>query len=485
MMGSMRDPSTGWNLEATYATLPAALYDRQLPIPVREPRMAWVNAPWAESLGVDATLLASPAGAAWFTNGPLPPGAMPLAQAYAGHQFGGFNVLGDGRALLLGEQIAPDGRRWDIHLKGSGPTRFARRGDGRAALGPMLREVLISEALHAQGIPTTRCLAVVATGESILRQEGPLPGAVLVRTAASHLRVGTLQFAGVLGRRDVLEALVAYAVDRHVPADRRTDHPARDLLTHLIEGQTALVAQWMAAGFIHGVMNTDNMTLSGESIDFGPCAFVDAYDHGAVFSSIDHQGRYAFANQPRIAHWNIARAAEALLPLLGADEAQAVEVARGLLDTVPMRFAHHHTAVFRRRLGLRDAQDGDVDLIDAWNAQRHAQETDHAASWLDLLRIARGQAPLVLTGPAWDAWLERWRQRQPAVDLLAAVTPRVQARNHRVEEALDAAIRGAWEPFHCLLAVLQKPYEDSPEAEALNEPPPPEVAACHQTFCGT
>ena len=485
MLESMRDPDTGWHLEATYADLPAEFYDRQLPVPVRDPQMVWVNEPWANDLGLLVPPLTCSTGAAWFTNGPLPPGAVPLAQAYAGHQFGGFNVLGDGRALLLGEQIAPDGRRWDIHLKGSGPTRYARRGDGRAALGPMLREVLISEAMHALGIPTTRSLAVVATGEPVWRQEGPLPGAVLVRTAASHLRVGTLQLAGALDSPNLLEALVTYAVARHVPPDQRTDRPALDLLDHLIEVQTSLVAAWMAVGFVHGVMNTDNTTLSGETIDYGPCAFVDGYDHGTVFSSIDRQGRYAYANQPRIIHWNIARAAEALLPLLATDQEQALAVARDRLDRVPIRYAAHHLATFRRRLGLTTEAEDDADLVAAWTAELHAHTTDLPLAWLDLLRLARGQAPQVLTGPAWEAWLLRWRARRPDPDLLAAATPRISPRNHRVEEALTAAVTGDWEPWNRLLAALQRPYEDLAEHADLNHPPAPEVAACHRTFCGT
>lgn len=485
-----RDDS-GWLLESSYAELPSPLFDGQVPVPVRAPKVVVVNEPLARDLGLDPARIAGDEGAAWFSGAALPPGARPLAQAYAGHQFGHFTMLGDGRALLLGEQISLDGRRWDVHLKGSGRTRFSRRGDGRAALGPMLREYLISEAMHALGIPTSRSLAVLTTGETVHRGD-ELPGAILVRIAASHLRVGTVQYAAALDRREVLAALVDHAVARHVPANRRRGNAALDLLDAVGAAQADLIAAWMAAGFVHGVMNTDNMALSGETIDYGPCAFLDRYEPAAVFSSIDEGGRYAFANQPVIAQWNLARLAEALLPLIDPLPDRAKALAHERVVGFAALHRDRRLAQQRRRLGLVDADAADGDLAEAFLGLLAAQGLDHTQAWLDLLAIARGGEPRHGSDPAWDAWVARWQARrrrdgsEPAsTALLESATPRLIPRNHRVEEALAAACADDWAPWNRLLAALRRPYDDGPDQRELGQPPPPGAMDGYCTFCGT
>ena len=343
--------NAGWRFDNSYARLPDQLFTPATPTAIRSPAVVIVNAPLAAELGLDADVLRE-AGAAVFAGNALPPGAEPIAQAYAGHQFGHFTNLGDGRAILLGEQLAPDGRRVDLQLKGAGRTRYSRSGDGRAALGPMLREYIISEGMHALGIPTTRSLAVAATGEAVLRAT-PLPGAVLTRVAASHIRVGTFQYAAAVDGPPLLALLLDHAIGRHDPALAVADDRAAAFLDAVVERQAALIARWMLVGFVHGVMNTDNMAVSGETIDYGPCAFLDAYDPATVFSSIDRHGRYAYANQPAIAHWNLARLAESLLPLLRGGEEAALETARGAIDTFRGRFDRHYLAgarAKRRRL---------------------------------------------------------------------------------------------------------------------------------------
>ncbi|MEY3273315.1 MAG: hypothetical protein RLZZ341_2216 [Pseudomonadota bacterium] len=469
------------------------------PVPVAAPRLLVLNEPLAAELGLDAAALRGPAGAAVFAGNQVPEGAEPVAQAYAGHQFGGFSPqLGDGRALLLGEVIDRAGRRRDIALKGSGRTPFSRGGDGRAAVGPMLREVLVGEAMHALGVPTTRALAVAATGEWVLRDER-LPGAVLARVAASHLRVGTFQFFAARGDTARVRQLLAYAVARHDPdlAALPEDQQARRFLERVARRQAALLAQWMGLGFIHGVMNTDNMTISGETIDYGPCAFMEAYDPGTVFSSIDHQGRYAYANQPAIARWNLARLAETLLPLLHADADAAVAEATVVVDAFPGWYQAEWLAVWRAKLGLAEdgAQDeGDTRLAEAWLRllQEHAVDFTQAARAL-APAAAGDEAPLRALfaasdgGPAGiDAWLPRWRARglREAAALRAA-NPRVIPRNHRVEEALAAATAGDLAPFEALLAALRRPFDDDPALDRYAEPAPAAVTAAYQTFCGT
>ncbi|NBU41829.1 MAG: YdiU family protein, partial [Planctomycetia bacterium] len=377
--------AAGWRFDNSYARLPDPFFSRTTPEPVRAPALVAFNEPLAADLGLDAAALGGSA-AAVFAGNDVPPGAEPLAQAYAGHQFGHFTNLGDGRAILLGEHVAPDGRRFDIQLKGSGRTPYSRNGDGRAALGPMLREYLVSEGMHALGIPTTRSLAVAATGEAVLR-ERPLPGAVLTRVAASHIRVGTFEYAAALGDPALLPALLDHAIARHYPEITAADDKAAAFLDAVIERQAALVARWMLVGFVHGVMNTDNMALSGETIDYGPCAFLDVYDPATTFSSIDHAGRYAYANQPAIAHWNLARLAESLLPLVPGGEEAALETARGIVDTFRARFERHYLAGARAKLGLVTAEEGDAALFAAILQWMHETGADFTATFAGLAAL--------------------------------------------------------------------------------------------------
>jgi uncharacterized protein YdiU (UPF0061 family) len=471
------------------------------PVPVARPALLFLNDALAAELGLDAAALRSPAGAALFAGNLVPEGAEPVAQAYAGHQFGGFSPqLGDGRALLLGELTDTHGRLRDVALKGSGRTPFSRGGDGRAAVGPMLREVLVGEAMHALGVPTTRALAVVATGEWVYRDDR-LPGAVLTRVAASHLRVGTFQFFAARGDTDGLRRLLAHAVARHDPDLAPLPEPeqAARFLERVARRQAALVARWMGLGFVHGVMNTDNMTISGETIDYGPCAFVEAFDAGAVFSSIDHQGRYAYGNQPAIARWNLARLAETLLPLLHADPDTAVAGATATIDAFPGWYEAEWRAVWRRKLGLTEPFDdaGDTRLAEAWLRLLQEHAVDFTLANHHLAEAAAGdEAPLRALfepsdgGPAGiTAWLAHWRARsRPGPEgrqALRAANPRIIARNHRVEEALAAATAGDLAPFRALLAALRRPFADRPEDAPYAEPAPPALAAGYRTFCGT
>ena len=474
------------------------------------PKSLFFNAPLAEELGLDVAALSGEAGAAFFAGNAVPEGAEPIAQAYAGHQFGGFSPqLGDGRAVLLGEVIDRAGQRRDIALKGSGRTPFSRGGDGKAAVGPMLREVLIGEAMHALGIPTTRALAVVATGQPVLREAGALPGAVLTRVAASHIRVGTFQFFAARGDHARVRQLAEYTIARHDPDLVGAPGRFLDLLERVAERQAMLIAQWMNVGFIHGVMNTDNMTISGETIDYGPCAFVEAYDPKAVFSSIDSQGRYAFGNQPGIARWNLARLAESLLPLFDGDEDEAMSQAMGVIDAFPARYAHHLLRGQRAKLGLRCGEGAD-DLADAaladdWLALLHTGHVDFTLAWRHLADAAEGDEALLRSlfaePGAADAWLARWRERSARDDAASGgegdtaaaraigmrrVNPWVIPRNHRVEEALTAASDGEdLGPFDRLLEALRHPYDESAENALYAEPAPADVTACYRTFCGT
>jgi uncharacterized protein YdiU (UPF0061 family) len=421
-----------------------------------------------------------------------------VAQAYAGHQFGGYSPrLGDGRALLLGELVAPDGSLRDLHLKGSGRTPFARGGDGKAAIGPMLREYLVSEAMAALGIPTTRSLAVTTTGEAVRRDQGPLPGAVLARTASSHLRVGTFQYAAALGDLEVLRRLADHAIERHHPGAGDAPNRYLALYESVLAAQAELVARWMLVGFIHGVMNTDNTTISGETIDYGPCAFLDVHDPDAVYSSIDHGGRYAYGNQPSIVQWNLARLAEALLPLLDDDEDQAVALATRALQSFPERFLTAWHRGMRAKLGLVHEREDDGALIDDLLRTLHEQHADHTASLRALASAVRGDdGPLRswLTDPsAIDPWLEAWRSRladeggdpDAVADAMDQLNPVVIPRNHLVEEALDAATAGDLAPFLTLLDQVQRPFEERPDGDRFTLPAPPGFDDRYQTFCGT
>jgi uncharacterized protein YdiU (UPF0061 family) len=481
----------GWRIENSYAQLPAPLVSHTLPVTVRAPHLTLFNEPLAAELGLDPGILQS-LGSGVFAGNELPPGAVPIAQAYAGHQFGHFTNLGDGRAILLCEQISPAGRRMDVQLKGAGRTPYSRGGDGRAALGPMLREFIISEAMHALEIPTTRSLAVAATGEWIMRQSS-LPGAVLTRVATSHLRVGTFQFAAAVGDPGLAAALLEYALARHDP--QLADAAERPLafLAAVVERQAALVARWMLVGFVHGVMNTDNMAISGETIDYGPCAFMDVYDPATVFSSIDHQGRYAYGNQPAIAHWNLARLAESLLPLIPGPPEAAVERLQGVLAAFPERFADHHLAGARGKLGLTTAEDGDRDLFDRLVLQMHAARADFTATFAGLTTTAGAGAP---PAPGVDPGLAEWQpawwariSRQPggpaaAAAVMRRANPVVIPRNHRVEEALVAAEAGDLTLVRRLLAVLRDPFVETPENEPYRSGPPC-GSGPYRTFCGT
>ncbi len=442
----------------------------------------------AESMGLDAAALADQGSAALFCGTALPEGALPIAEAYAGHQFGHFTMLGDGRAMLLGEHLMPDGRRVDIQLKGSGPTPYARRGDGRAALGPMLREYLISEAMHALGIPTTRSLAVATTGEPVYREE-VLPGAVLTRVADSHLRVGTFQYAAGIDDPQALKALADYTIERHYPASMQEENPYLALLHAVIQRQAGLIAQWMQVGFIHGVMNTDNMAISGETIDYGPCAFMDSYAAMTVFSSIDRQGRYAFGNQPPIAQWNLTRFAETLLPLLHPDTEAAIRLAEDALYGFVHQYEQAWLTGMRAKLGLLVPMDDDVELVRQLLTLMQQDARDYTNTFRELTTTR----DLANASAEMQAWLSRWRARlesqssAPAAleEAMRLANPTVIPRNHQVEAALSAAVStGDLGPFERLLKVLQKPFEETAENADYRAPAPPS-AQPYQTFCGT
>jgi len=465
-----------------------------------DPTLIFLNAPLAEELGFDAADLRSDAGVAMLSGNAVPDGTTPVAQAYAGHQFGGYSPrLGDGRALLLGEVVDAHGRRRDLHMKGSGRTPFSRGGDGKAAVGPMLREVIIGEAMYGLGIPTTRALAVVATGEPVARDE-ILPGAILTRVAASHLRVGTFQFAAATGDRGLLQRLLDHAIARHHPEAAEAANPALGLLDAVVGVQASLIAQWMLVGFVHGVMNTDNTTISGETIDYGPCAFIDAYDPDAVFSSIDHGGRYAYGNQPAIMMWNLARLAETLLPLIDEDSEAAVAAATEVLNSFPERLAAVHEPGMRAKLGLDPAAEepGDAELAADLLALMHRHRVDHTSAFRALSDAARGQDGRFRQSFAADseaaldidAWLSRWvarigDDRTAVAAAMDAVNPVYIARNHLVEEALAAVYQNDLGPFEQLLEVLAAPYAERAGLERYAEPAPSEFGETFQTFCGT
>jgi uncharacterized protein YdiU (UPF0061 family) len=462
--------------------------------PAPAPRLVALNEDLATELGVDPDALRTPDGVAVLVGNTTPDGTS-VAQAYAGHQFGAFSRLGDGRALLLGEVLDVRGRRRDLHLKGSGPTPFARGGDGKAAVGPMLREYLISEAMHALGIPTTRALAVVATGDHVAR-ETLLPGAVLVRVAASHVRVGTFQYAAALGDPALVQRLADHAIARHHPGALQAESPYLAFFEAVVDAQASLIARWMHVGFVHGVMNTDNMTISGETIDYGPCAFMDAFDPATVFSSIDRGGRYAYGNQPPIAQWNLARLAETLLPLFDVEPDRALAAADAVLQSFPDRYLGYWRHGMRAKLGMADAQGDDGALIDDLLVLLHAQRVDFTSCFRALSSSVRGEAEHARSQfeepIAFDAWSERWRARlasqasdpRAIADAMDRVNPIYTPRNHHVEEALAAATAGNLDPFRQLLAVLARPFDERPGLERYAAPAPPSFGE-YRTFCGT
>lgn len=480
-------------------SLPERFYARLRPARVSSPRLVRLNEALAFQLNLDPAALASPEGVAMLAGNSVPERAASIAMAYAGHQFGMFvPQLGDGRAILIGEVIGRDGVRRDIQLKGSGRTPFSRGGDGRAALGPVLREYIVSEAMAALGIPTTRALAAVTTGETVWR-ERPLPGAVLTRVAQSHVRIGTFQFFASRGDVEATRHLADYVIARHDPEAAGADNPYLALLSLVVGRQAELVARWMLIGFIHGVMNTDNMTISGETIDYGPCAFMDSYHPETVYSSIDHSGRYAYGNQPRIAQWNLARFAETLLPLLGADESKALEQAQAAIAAFRPRFDEAYAAGFRAKLGLLHAEPGDMALLTDLLDRMAENSADFTLTFRGLCDAAGSAAGgedvrrLFAEPAAFDAWVDRWHARLAAEGgdpsarraVMQNTNPAFIPRNHLVEEAIAAAQgNGDFGPFETLLAVLAAPYEDRPAFARYAAPPRPDQVV-HQTFCGT
>ena len=482
----------------SYARLPDPFFARVHPTKVAAPRLIKVNRALADELGIDLTGRTDDELSQIFAGNVVPNGADPVAMAYAGHQFGGFSPqLGDGRAILLGEVVDHHGIRRDIQLKGSGPTPFSRRGDGRAALGPVLREYIVSEAFAALGLPTTRSLAAVTTGEQV-RRETPLPGAVLTRVASSHVRVGTFQYFASRRDDEAVKTLADYVIDRHCPAARGAERPALALLDAVIDRQAALVAGWMNVGFIHGVMNTDNVSISGETIDFGPCAFLDAYDPAKVFSSIDESGRYAFGNQPRIAQWNLARLAETLLPIIDADQPRALELAQASIQSFATLFEAHYSAGLRAKLGLSTQEPDDKVLAAGLLDLMHEQQADFTLTFRALCAavVPDGETTFRLrfADPASvDDWLTRWRARlgrqAQSAEVCAAAMRRVNPayipRNHRIEQIIAAAVeRQDFSGFEDLTDVLRRPFEEQPGKSVWAEPPAPHERVL-QTFCGT
>ncbi len=485
-----------FDFDNSYAALPERLFVRLAPTPVTQPGLIRINAPLAETLGLDASALQGDDGVRVLAGNAVAEGSDPLAMAYAGHQFGSWNPqLGDGRALLLGEVIGTDGLRYDIQLKGSGPTPFSRMGDGRAWLGPVLREYLVSEAMHALGVPTTRALAAVTTGDSVFREEGALPGAVLTRVSRAHIRVGTFQYFAARKDADALRALTDHAIARLYPEASEAENPVLSLLDRVIHAQADLIARWMNLGFIHGVMNTDNMSIAGETIDYGPCAFMDTYHPAKTFSSIDHQGRYAFANQGPIAHWNLTRFAETLIPLLDDDPQQAVTEAEAALDN----FADIHRKELQRRfmtkIGIENGSTDDWSLVEGLLAAITEGEADFTLVFRHLSNALESGNDDTVTGlfnqpDAIAVWLSSWRKRlqtencSESVALMRGMNPVFIPRNHRVEEAIVAGYDGDFAPFHRLNEVLRSPFTEQPDfTEYEAAPLPSEVVRA--TFCGT
>lgn len=488
-----------FGFDNSYQRLPDRFYARLAPTPVASPRLVKLNLQLAELLGVDPAALSSQAGVAVLSGNEIPEGAEPIAMAYAGHQFGGFSPqLGDGRAILLGEVVGKDGVRRDIQLKGSGPTPFSRRGDGRAALGPVLREYIVSEAMFALSIPTTRSLAAVATGEPV-RRETMLPGAVLTRVAESHIRVGTFQYFAARGDIEALRQLTDHVVARLYPDVAGAERPVLALVERVIARQASLIAAWLHVGFIHGVMNTDNMSISGETIDYGPCAFMDTFRPDTVYSSIDQAGRYAYGNQPAIAQWNLARFAETLLPLIDPDEQKAVELASAAVDRFAVHFVTAYAAGMRRKLGFLTAQKHDLEIANELLAVMAASAADFTNTFAQLSdAVIGGEAEERYRSSFSDQaaigrWMDTWRGRlaeEPGTaeqrqEMMRSANPLFIPRNHLVEEVISAAVeRNDYEPFETIVAILSRPFEEQPGSERFRLPPRPEEIV-RETFCGT
>jgi uncharacterized protein YdiU (UPF0061 family) len=481
----------GWNLDNSYANLPDEFFTRQNPTYAPSPKLIILNKPLAVSLGLNPGSLQSRDGVAMFAGNKIPEGALPLAQAYAGHQYGHFTMLGDGRALLIGEQITPLGQRVDIQLKGSGRTPYSRRGDGQAALGPMLREYIISEAMYELGIPTTRSLAVVTTGETVIR-ENLLPGAVLTRVAASHIRVGTFQYAARWGTAEKLRALADYTINRHFPDGHDGENPYLFLLQEVIKRQASLIAKWQLIGFVHGVMNTDNVAISGETIDYGPCAFMDTYDPATVFSSIDREGRYAYGNQPYIAVWNLARFAETLLPLLHENHEKAIQIAENALSNFTELYHNNWMAGMRSKLGIFNEEPQDESLVKDLLSMMHKYKADYTNTFRGLTfdRFADIDLSNTDSFAEWNKlWQARLGRQQESMDsshkLMKSCNPAIIPRNQLVEEALEAAEKkGDYNVMDRLLDVLSSPYAYTKEQDDYSKLVT--KSSCnYRTFCGT
>ncbi|MEY4928997.1 MAG: hypothetical protein RL279_736 [Pseudomonadota bacterium] len=481
----------GFNFDNSYLQLPAAFYQKQAPSPIQAPAMLVFNQALAKELGLNAATLASQ-GAAYLAGNKLFAGSEPIAQAYAGHQFGHFNRLGDGRAILLGEHLTPNQHRLDIQLKGAGRTGYSRSGDGRAALGPMLREYLISEAMHALGVPSTRSLCVTTSGEAVYREEA-LPGAILCRVAASHLRVGTFQYAAAEQNHALLISLADYTIDRHFPDLRAQAQPYLALLESVIDRQAQLLAQWMQLGFVHGVMNTDNMSICGETIDYGPCAFLNRYHADAVFSSIDKNGRYAYGNQPQMALWNLVRLAETLLALIDTNQEKAIELARASLENFNGLYDNYWLSGMRKKLGLFNAEDADQALADSLLQLMQTHQADYTHAFRALCHGAFKPSALY-QAPEFRNWVGLWHARlsrqsqsgEESMQLMKSVNPTVIPRNHLVEDALQQAVyANDLSAFHALLAAISQPYVASDLNDPYQQAPQAGFDDAYKTFCGT
>jgi len=482
---------TGWNFDNSYARLPKLFFTKQSPTPVVSSKLIILNHELATSLGLNVQALQSKDGEEVFAGNQIPEGALPLAQAYAGHQFGHFTMLGDGRAILLGEQLTPLGERFDIQLKGSGRTPYSRGGDGRAAIGPMLREYIISEAMHEMGIATTRSLAVVTTGESIIREKNQ-PGAILTRVAKSHLRVGTFQYVSNWGTVEDIRTLADYTLHRHFPVDEEVENRYLFLLHEVVKRQAILIAKWQLVGFVHGVMNTDNMTISGETIDYGPCAFMDAYDPATVFSSIDTNGRYSYGNQPQMAAWNLARFAETLVPILHDNQDQAIKLAQDAISDFAKLYHSNWMAGMRAKLGMFHEELQDESLIDDLLSVMQKYHADYTNTFR-ALTIDKLEDTTIFTTTEFKKWQELWQARlgrqQESVELsrelMRSCNPMVIPRNHRVEEALESAeIKGDYSALNQLLHVISNPYANFSEQNDYYTQPG-QSASPYRTYCGT
>ncbi len=481
--------TTHWQLENTYSTLPETFFSFQEPVPVSKPAVVCFNDKLATEMGLSFLSEDNESQAEYFSGNKLPDGATPLAQAYAGHQFGHFTMLGDGRATLLGEHLDPSGQRLDIQLKGSGRTPYSRRGDGRATLYSMLREYLISESMHHLGIPTTRSLSVVSTGEQVYR--GNIDeGAVLSRIAKSHIRVGTFEYARNFCSKEDLQALANYTIERHYPAIKDSDNPALELLKAVLDQQIDLIVHWMRVGFIHGVMNTDNMSIAGETIDYGPCAFMNTYRLSTVFSSIDTQGRYAFGNQSRIAHWNLTVFANALLPLISEDQDKAIALAQEAINEFQGRFMDRWFRMMFDKLGLLHPEEKDKDLVKELLSLMEAHKADYTQVFVALQEEKELEGAL-FKAEEFKAWMQKWEGRCTSEDQKALrfermkkSNPTVIPRNHWVENALNSAVEGDMKPFNELLETLSNPYGHHPD-EIQFQQIPEDFDTGYQTFCGT